>query len=48
MLQMVALGVGLLYKVPKWLLWRGQHWLRGNHCCYGEINSVRKLYNYTT
>jgi len=38
-----------LYRVPRRLLWRGQHCWEGKcHCGYTEINSVQKLSNHTT
>ena len=33
-----------LYKVPRQLLWRAQHWCEDECCCCGEINSVQKLF----
>jgi len=44
----MAWSLALLYRVPRRLLNRGQNWMDGKGCCYGEINSVQKLYDHTT
>jgi hypothetical protein len=48
MLWTVAQSLGSQYEIPTRLCWRGQHWLESKCCCYGETNSVWKLFNHTT
>ena len=48
MLQRVEWSQDSLYKIPKRMLWRRQHQLSGDSCCYAEINLVRNLLDNKT
>ena len=44
MLHILVWSMATLYKFPQRPFWRGQHWSEGKCYCYGEINSVQKLF----
>lgn len=45
--NVLAQSLGLLFEIPRKLLWREQHWLEGKCCCYEGMSWVQKLFDCT-